>query len=85
MNPRESEKEKRILRTAWFKFRATARDAAANWSDEEVGDLDFYNGKLKPVIDRFTPLGESLGSPDAWGADSVKKGEAVLGDWMEFE
>jgi len=76
--------EKRILRTAWFKFRAAARTAATFWSDEKVGDLDFYNGTLKPVIDRYTAQGEAMGKPDDWDADTVKKGQAIVGDWMEF-
>ena len=76
--------EKRILRTAWFKFRAVAKKTAAFWSDEELGDLDFYSKTLKPVIDQYTALGESLGEPDGWDADTVKKGHAALGDWMEF-
>jgi len=76
--------EKRILRTAWFKFRAATRTAAAVWSDEEVGDLDFHNGTLKPVIDQYTALGEAMGEPDDWDADTVKKGRAIVGDWMEF-
>lgn len=76
--------EKRILRAAWFEFRATATAAATFWSDEELGDLDFYQGALKPVIDQYTALGESLGEPDGWDAETVKKGRPVLGDWMEF-
>lgn len=77
--------ETRMLRTAWFKFRAMAKDAVTFWSDEELGDLDFYNGTLKPVIDRYTALGESMGEPDAWDVDTVKTGRAILGDWMEFK
>ena len=78
------EMRKRILRVAWFKFRAAARRAAAFWSDEELGDLEFYNGSLKPVIDRYTALGESMGPADGWDAETVAKGREVLGDWMEF-
>ena len=80
----KTEIEKRILRTAWFKFRAVAKKAATFWSDEELGDLDFYSGTLKPVIDQYTALGESMGEPNGWNADTVKKGRAVLEDWMEF-
>ena len=76
--------EKRMLRTAWFKFRAVARTATTFWSDEELGDLDFYGGTLKPVIDQYAALGESMGEPDGWDADTVKNGQAILGDWMEF-
>lgn len=76
--------QKQILRTAWFKFRATAKKTTAFWSDQEVGDLDFYNTALKPVIDQYTTFGESLGPPNKWDADTVKKGQQVLGDWMEF-
>ena len=79
-----AEIEKRILRTAWFRFRAVARRHTAFWSDEELGDLVFYNGVLKPVIDQYTALGESMGKPDGWSADTVKKGQAILGNWMEF-
>jgi len=77
--------EKRILRAGWSKFRATAKEATGNWSDEEVGDLDFYNGRLKPVIDRYTMAGESLGEPDGWDGDTIETGQAFLADWMEFK
>ena len=80
----KTEMEKKILRTAWFKFQAVAKKAAAFWSDEKIGDLDFYNGTLKPVIDQYTALGESMGPPDKWNADTVRKGQTALGDWMEF-
>jgi len=76
--------EKRMLRAAWFKFRSAATAATTFWSDEEVGDLDFYGATLKPVIDQYTALGESLGEPDDWDADTVKTGRAIVGDWMEF-
>ncbi|MFC1805634.1 hypothetical protein ACFL09_01470 [Planctomycetota bacterium] len=76
--------DKRILRTAWFRFRAVARKTAAFWSDEKLGDLDFYRGTLKPVIDQYTALGESLGKPDGWDADTVTRGRSALADWMEF-
>lgn len=54
------------------------------WSDEKIGDPDFYNGTLKPVIDQYTSLGKKMGPPDGWDADTVRKGPEVLGDWMEF-
>lgn len=76
--------EKRILRTAWFSFQAVARKMATFWSDEKIGDLDFYDGTLKPVIDRYTALGKKMGPPDGWDADTVRKGQKALGDWMEF-
>jgi hypothetical protein len=76
--------KRRILRTAWFNFRATAKDSTTFWSDEELGDLDFYNAALKPVIDRYTAFGESQGEPNNWDADAVKKGQELLEDWMEF-
>ena len=76
---------KRVLRTAWFTFRATARKAATFWSDEKIGDLEFYNAALKPVIDRYMALGESMGQHNLWDAATVKKGWDLLGDWMEFK
>jgi len=76
--------KRRMLRAAWFKFQAAARKATTFWSDEELGDLNFYDGTLKPVIDRYTALGEAMGEPDSWNAETVKRGRAVLGDWMEF-
>ena len=76
--------EKRILRTAWFKFKAVAKKAATFWSDEELGDLDFYATVLEPAIGRHTALGESLGDPNGWDASAVKKGQSAVDDWMEF-
>ncbi len=86
--PTKSQREKierRVLRTAWFKFQANAKKATTFWSDEELGDLDFYQGTLKPVIEQYTSLGESLGDVADWDAQSVQKASAVLEDWMEFE
>lgn len=79
-----SEAKLRLLRTAWFKFRAEAKKAATFWSDEELGDLDFYTGVLKPVIDQYTELGESFGEPKTWDADTVDQGRTARPDWMEF-
>jgi hypothetical protein len=77
--------KKRILRSAWSAFRAEAKKATAYWSDDEVGDLTFYNQLLRPAIDQHTALGESLGKPASWNAETVKKSEAAIGDWMEFK
>ena len=77
--------ETRLLRAAWFRFKAVAKKTATFWSDEELGDLDFYNGTLKPVIDQYTALGKSLGEPDGWDAATVRKGQSILSDWMEFQ
>jgi hypothetical protein len=77
--------EKRMLRVAWFKFLATSKAAATFWSDEKIGDPEFYNGVLKPVIDEYAALGESLGKPDAWNAATLSKAAAVRDDWMEFD
>ena len=77
--------EKRMLRAGWSKFRATAKETVTYWSDQQVGDLDFFNGTLKPVIDRYTMAGESLGEPDGWDDDAIEKGQAFLADWMEFK
>ena len=76
--------KKKMLRTAWFKFQRTAAKNSAYWSDEKLGDLPFYDHILKPVIDAYTALGESLGSPDSWDAGAVEKARLMLGDWMEF-
>ncbi len=77
--------EKRILRAAWSKFRATAKEATRYWSDQEVGDLEFFNETLQPEIVRLSAFGESLGEPDTWNAEVVQKGRTVLADWMEFQ
>jgi hypothetical protein len=77
--------ETRLLRAAWFKFRATSNAAATFWSDDKLGDLDFYNSVLKPVIDQNTALGQALGQPDEWNAETLKKAAAARDDWMEFD
>ena len=74
-----------MLRAGWSKFRATAKETVTYWSDQQVGDLDFFNGTLKPVIDRYTMAGESLGEPDGWDDDTIEKGQAFLAEWMEFK
>lgn len=76
--------ERPLLRTAWFRFQATAKKATTFWSDDQLGDLDFYNSTLKPVVERYTAAGTSLGEPDSWNADTVKRGAASIDNWMEF-
>ncbi|YCM44622.1 hypothetical protein V2O64_01125 [Verrucomicrobiaceae bacterium 227] len=76
---------KHILRRAWANLRAKSKKAETFWSDEKVGDLDFYEKVLKPVIAGQITLGESLGKPNTWDADTVKRAEASIDDWMEFD
>ena len=77
--------EKKILRTAWFKFQHTAKKCSTYWSDEKVGDPQFSTDILEPVIDEYTALGEALGSPESWDAETVEKARPMLDDWMEFK
>lgn len=76
--------EKRLARYAWFHFLAQAGEATRFWSDEKVGDVTFYEQKLKPLIEEYTKLGESLGSPDDWNAAALEKIKPVEKDWLEF-
>jgi len=76
--------EKRLLRSAWFKFRAEARDQADFWSDPKLGDADFYEKVLKPEIEKSTAAGEAMGEPEGWTAEGVAASWKYLGDWMEF-
>lgn len=50
----------------------------------KVGDQEFYNQVLKPLIDQSTELGQSLGSPDEWTAASLEKIKPIEKDWLEF-
>jgi len=75
---------KHIARRAWAKFNLEAKKATAFWSDEAVGDLDFYNQKLKPVIEKHQALYKSLGPRENWDGAALDKVEAASGDWMEF-
>ncbi|MBE2203436.1 MAG: hypothetical protein IAE94_03710 [Chthoniobacterales bacterium] len=77
--------ERRLARYAWFNFLAKAKAATHFWSDEKVGDPDFYNSVLKSLIAGNTTLGESLGNPDDWTAESLKKIQPVQKDWLEFD
>lgn len=76
--------EKRMLRVAWFKYLATAKAAATFWDDEKLGDQEFSNSVLKPVIDEYTAQGEALGTPNDWNAATLHKAAALRDDWMEF-
>lgn len=76
--------ERRLARFAWFHFQARSKEAAKFWSDEKLGDLEFYEQKLKPLIEEYTKLGESLGSPDDWDAAALAKIKPVEKDWLEF-
>ncbi|MCG3150463.1 MAG: hypothetical protein PCFJNLEI_03949 [Verrucomicrobiae bacterium] len=75
----------RILRAAWLHFQRTARKEVNHWSDEKLGDLEFYNKALKPVSDSETEFGKSLGDPAEWNGATIQKSEGRLHDWMEFE
>jgi hypothetical protein len=77
--------QKRVLRAAWFKYLATSKAATTYWSDAKIGDREFYDGILKPVIEEYSSLGQSLGKPDDWNAATLQKAAAVHDDWMEFE
>lgn len=77
--------EKRQLRAAWFKFLASSKAATNFWSDERLGDLDFYNKVLLPETQKNTALGESLGNPDDWDAATLQKAGTARDDWMEFD
>lgn len=76
--------EKRLLRTAWFKYLSDAKKATTAWSDDKVGDPVFYEAKLKPLIEQYTALGNGLGHPDDWNSESVKQVAAVQKNWLEF-
>ncbi|HRJ72298.1 MAG TPA: hypothetical protein PLS03_08730 [Terrimicrobiaceae bacterium] len=76
--------EQRMLRIAWFKYLAQSKALSAYWSDAKVGDPVFYEEVLKPVVEKSTALGESLGDPETWNAESVAKARAIMEDWMEF-
>lgn len=76
--------EKRLARYAWFNFLAKSKEATNFWSDEKVGDVEFYEQKLKLLIEEYTKLGESLGSPDDWDAAVLGKIKPVEKDWLEF-
>lgn len=75
---------KHILRRARSNLRAEAKKAETFWGDEKVGDLDFYDKVLKPVIAKHITLGESLGKPETWNAETLDRTKASIGDWMEF-
>lgn len=77
--------EKRQLRAAWFKFLATSKAATNFWSDDKIGDPNFYDKVLKPEVEKNTALGESLGKPDDWNAATLQKVGIARDDWMEFD
>ncbi len=79
--------ERRLLKTAWFKFQATANTLReyVSWDDAEVGDPEFYKKVLAPEIERLTAMGNSWGEPEQWTAEQVKQGMAHLKDFMEFD
>jgi len=77
--------ERRIARTAWFKYLAASKAATTFWTDPKLGDAAFYEEVLKPEIDRLTAAGEALGDPKTWTGETMQKVGPVLGDWMEFD
>lgn len=80
-----SKAEMRLLRAARGKLRRTADAVTAYWGDEEVGDLEFYEQTLRPVVDQHLEASASLGAPESWNERTVDRGRAFLGPWMEFE
>jgi len=77
--------EKEMLRAAWFKFLAASKWATAFWSDEKLGDSEFYWQELKPLVDQYLKQGSEMGNADEWTVEAIKRGQSLLGDWMEFD
>lgn len=76
--------ERRLARYAWFHFLARSKEAVKFWSDERIGDMEFYHQVLQPVVEEYTRLGESFGEPDTWTSENLEKIKPVKKDWLEF-
>ncbi len=76
--------EGRLARYAWFHFLARAKEAEKFWSDEKIGDVEFYKQTLKPVIEEYTNIGETAGLPDEWTMASLDRIKPEQKDWLEF-
>ncbi|MCM8539118.1 MAG: hypothetical protein NE328_02515 [Lentisphaeraceae bacterium] len=77
--------QQNMLKSSWYKYKEFVEEANKKWNDEKVGDLDFYNQSLKPVIDKYNHIAEEIGSPTNWTESQINNSLKYLKEWMEFD
>lgn len=78
--------KQRIVRRAWAKYNRSKQELTTFWTDEEIGDPDFYNSRLKAVIARLDAPAKLLAETGKPAAGQLEELFAqYVPDWMEFE
>jgi hypothetical protein len=77
--------KRRIVRRAWAKYSKARQELTTFWTDEEIGDLDFYNNRLKAAIGRLDAPEKQLAEADKLTAAQIDElFTRYVPDWMEF-
>ena len=73
-----------IVTRAFGSYKKSSNAATTLWNDEVKGDLNFYNQKLLPQVEKLNELGK-LVSPEMSQADVDMLFEKAVPSWMEFD
>ncbi len=78
--------KKNIVRRAWAEYNKTKKKLFSFWTDKELGDPDFYNKDLKPVVVRLDQPKGLMDKPDKLTGEQINElFKKYVHDWMEFD
>lgn len=72
-----------IVMKALGNYKKASASAAVFWKDEVKGDLDFFNKKLLPEMEKLNELGKFV-RPEMTQPETDMLFEKAVPDWMEF-
>ncbi len=76
--------KRKIVMKGLAKYRKAKGAALAHWSDEVIGDPEFYNQALLPTVERLDEMDKKVNDTMTSGEVATLFEEAVP-DWMEFD
>ncbi len=78
--------KKNIVMRAWAEYNKTKKKLTAFWTDEELGDSDFYNKKLKQEVKRLDGPEKLMKMPEKLTGKQISElYKNYVPDWMEFD
>lgn len=76
--------KRKIVMKGLAKYRKAKGAALTYWSDEVLGDPEFYNQALLPTVERLDEMDEKVNDTMTSG-DVATLFEEAVPDWMEFD